>query len=750
VSLRVQLLAVGVVTLVLPLAGVRYVREVEQLLRTEFEQGLSERATRVATALVEQPAVRARLGAGARGSLPDVRCPDTGCSGEAARGIYVQTLRARPQVDGIRAALERAWSLPERNVEEHYAESAIDIGRGHSLLAGIYRDTRYGDELYLAVKVDDPSADGGRVYQSLLGDPNGDRIVLITVDAGGEPRSLLLATGAPGLFRAQTTTAPGYTMGDFNSRVDANWQEIAGGYVVEVRLPLAAFPARERLGIAVIDVDEQRDAASEPADGCTAAEGYEICVAATWNIESFDPALGSYPLPGRLVQPDPQLDRLLAPYDVAGGGRFRIVDREGWIVAQTGSAALPERAAPPASLFVDLLGMALAPNDPAQPRELTPGRAALPGVDRALAGQPDAAWYAGSADTEATVVAAVPLRDAADCGAALSAPCTTAPPFGALLLEQTSDPILTVRNVNLARLLVITLFTTVLVAAVLLGYSTHLSLRVRRLALAAESAVGPRGEISSDMPGRKARDEIGDLARSFTRLLERLREHTDYLRTLASKLSHELRTPLAVVSTSLDNLEHETQTPGGAKYVARLREGTARLDAILVAMSEATRLEQAIADMPLERYDANAVLESCVRAYRDIYPQRDIVYRSAAYDAALRGSPELLAQLLDKLVDNAVSFSPDGSRIDVELEETADELCLAVANFGPPLPATMRSRLFDSFVSVREQRGGARPHLGLGLRVVALVAEFHGGRVTADDLPGGDGVVFRVFFPRQR
>jgi signal transduction histidine kinase len=307
-----------------------------------------------------------------------------------------------------------------------------------------------------------------------------------------------------------------------------------------------------------------------------------------------------------------------------------------------------------------------------------------------------------------------------------------------------------VRNVNLARLLVITLFTTVLVAAVLLGYSTHLSLRVRRLALAAEGAVGPRGEISTDMPGRKARDEIGDLARSFTRLLERLREHTEYLKTLASKLSHELRTPLAVVSTSLDNLEHETQTAGGAKYVARLREGTARLDAILVAMSEATRLEQAIADMPLERYDANAVLESCVRAYRDIYPQRDIVYRSAARDAALRGSPELLAQLLDKLVDNAVSFSPDGSRIDVELEETADELCLAVANFGPPLPATMRARLFDSFVSVREQRGGARPHLGLGLRVVALVAEFHGGRVTADDLPGGDGVVFRVFFPRRR
>jgi signal transduction histidine kinase len=472
-------------------------------------------------------------------------------------------------------------------------------------------------------------------------------------------------------------------------------------------------------------------------------------VAATWDIERFDVTRPDAPTPGRLVQREPELQRLLAQY-AGGGGRFRIVDRDGFVVAEEGSAAGAAREEPPTSIFVGLLGMALAPNDPPQPAERPPGRVSMATVERALAGEGATDWFAGSAEREATVVAAVPLRDRPDCTAASFVECeqTTEPPFGAVVLEETSDPILTLRNATLAELLFGTLLATVLIAAFLLGYATRLSLRVRRLALAAESAVGPRGEIRTDMPGRKAGDEIGDLSRSFTRLLERLREHTDYLKTLASKISHALSTPLAVVSTSLDILEHEPQTPGGAKYVARLREGTARLDAILVAMSEATRLEQAIADMPLERYDAHAVLESCVRAYRDIYPEREITYRSNARDAALRGSPELLAQLLDKLVDNAVGFSPAGSRIDVELEESADELCLAVANVGPPLPETMRTRLFDSFVSVREQRG-ARPHLGLGLRVVALVAELHGGRVAADDLPGGEGVVFRVWFPRR-
>jgi two-component system sensor histidine kinase ChvG len=274
-------------------------------------------------------------------------------------------------------------------------------------------------------------------------------------------------------------------------------------------------------------------------------------------------------------------------------------------------------------------------------------------------------------------------------------------------------------------------------------------LRVRRLAGAATAALGPRGEIHSAMPGTTAGDELGALARSFAALLERLREHTQYLRTLASKLSHELRTPLAVVTTSLDNLEHERDGPAAGEYLKRLREGTKRLDGILAAMSEATELEQAIRETPAQPFDLAAVVASCCAAYRDVYPQREIVYRSGvAAPAAVVGSGDLVAQLLDKLVDNAVSFSAVGSRIDVSLEAAGNGLELAVANRGPPLPAQMRGRLFDSLVSLRAQRDG-RPHLGLGLHIVALVADFHGGRCEADDLPDGGGAVFRVWFPKR-
>ena len=350
-------------------------------------------------------------------------------------------------------------------------------------------------------------------------------------------------------------------------------------------------------------------------------------------------------------------------------------------------------------------------------------------------GEPIAAWYAGGFEQEAIVAAAAPIGG-------------NHAPLGAVVLEQASDSILTLTNQARVRLMMLTLAVSVAAALGLLGFATVLSLRVRRLAQAAETALGPKGEIRVALPGRGAQDEIGDLARSFENLLERLRGYTEYLRTLSSKLSHELRTPLAVISTSLDNLEHESHSSASDALLRRLRDGAQRLDAILVAMSEATRLEQAIKDTARETIDLHAVVESCCTAYADVYRSHEIAYRRTAQETRVTGSGELVAQLLDKLVDNAVSFAGAGSCIDVELGEAAERILLTVTNRGSTLPAPMRRQLFDSLVSVRDKSDG-RPHLGLGLHVVALIAEFHGGGVAADDLPDRSGVVFTVWFPKR-
>jgi len=321
---------------------------------------------------------------------------------------------------------------------------------------------------------------------------------------------------------------------------------------------------------------------------------------------------------------------------------------------------------------------------------------------------------------------------------------------GAVVVEETTNPIASLRSDALERLLLLTLAAFAGTAAILIGFATRLSQRIRRLRDEAESAIDARGRLGRVGAGSDAGDEIGDLSRSISAMLARLAQHHVYLESMAGRLSHELRTPIAVVRSSLENLKLAAAPEEIRTYVARAEEGLARLNTILQRMSEATRLEQALRTAERERYDLAAVVRGCVEGYRLAYAATPIVLDAPARALEVSGSPDLGAQLLDKLVENAVEFSPAGEAVRVRLQEQGRYALLAVQNKGPALPAQMRARLFESMVSVRETRAGAAPHLGLGLYVARLIAEFHGGAIEATDAPGGDGVIVRVHLPLTR
>jgi dedicated sortase system histidine kinase len=321
---------------------------------------------------------------------------------------------------------------------------------------------------------------------------------------------------------------------------------------------------------------------------------------------------------------------------------------------------------------------------------------------------------------------------------------------GAVVVEETTNPIASLRSDALERLLLLTLAAFAGTTAVLIGFATRLSQRIRRLRDEAESAIDTRGRLARIAAGSDAGDEIGDLSRSFSAMLARLAQHHAYLESMAGRLSHELRTPIAVVRSSLENLKLAATPEEIATYVARAEEGLGRLNTILQRMSEATRLEQALRTAERERYDLAAVVRGCVEGYRLAYAATPLALELPGRALEVSGSPDLGAQMLDKLVENAVEFSPPGETVRVRLAEQGRYAELAVYNKGPLLPAAMRPRLFESMVSVRETRSGSVPHLGLGLYVARLIAEFHGGAIEAADAVSRDGVVMRVHLPLAR
>ncbi len=417
--------------------------------------------------------------------------------------------------------------------------------------------------------------------------------------------------------------------------------------------------------------------------------------------------------------------------------RIWVVNRDYRVLALAGSLKRPEAAEAP-GLWQSLLGRLIQrPTEDFDEAVAADVLATGRDIAGALQGTPGAR-VRNTPDGRAVVVsAAYPIWNGDEV-------------LGAVVVEETTNSILSVRSRALERLLVVTLAAFAVAAAVLLAFATRLSHRIRRLRDEAESAIDASGRLTTRIAtGSDAGDEIGDLSRSFSIMLARLSQHHAYLESMASRLSHELRTPIAVVRSSLENLDLQPLPAEARVYIERAEEGLARLNTILTRMSEATRLEESLAAQERERFDLAAVVAGCVEGYRGAYPGHAFELGLPAGAIDVDGAPDLAAQLLDKLAANAVDFSAPGAAIVVSVErEGANEGRMArvsVENQGPPLPEEMRGTLFESMVSVRKERG-AGPHLGLGLYIARLIAEFHGGSVRADNLPAGGGVIVSATF----
>ena len=531
----------------------------------------------------------------------------------------------------------------------------------------------------------------------------GDHLTL-TLQHGALSRGYLLASAAPGHFDALTLSEASDNA--LPTTLDGFWQEDGSGYRIELRLPRAQMP--DKMSLTAYDGARPR---SETAD----------------------------PLP--LLSLSAELSNELAEFSPEGM-RVRLLSGEGWVVAESG--ALPnanaESPQPRRRWLENLVYRRLLAPSLTAAADFAPNLPRLNATEvwQALSGVAATAWHPGIASDQFVLTAAVPLTSGGEVR-------------GALLLEQAGDSLPLLTNRALLSLGGASLLALVLAGGVLFAFASALSLRIRRLRDAAEKALHRSGKPDpAGLPLIDARDELGDLARSFARLLDEVGAYTDYLRTLASKLSHELQTPLAIVKSSLDNLDHQRLPADAQPYLARARDGAERLGALVRAMSQASRMERAIAAAEAEDFDLVAVVRGCVEGYRPLLAPRRLDASLPSGQFIMHGAPELIAQALDKLVDNARSFTPEDGRIAIGLAAHEDGAEITVENSGPLLPPSLQDRLFDSLVSLRSggvapgQKPSDAPHLGLGLYVVRLIAEAHRGSAAASNLADGSGVEFAL------
>jgi dedicated sortase system histidine kinase len=689
VTIRAKLLLLGLVTISLPWAGCQYAREMESLLRVAEQQALLAVAQTIATSLQGRRDLLLRGAANA----PLVAGPND---------FEALPLSAEPVLDGS----------PDEWPRDAPASRSFKSAQGDELR--VLTGTR-GRFLHLLLEATDQRLVFDRADAAALeSEQLGDRVWLALDDESGYGWQYFIASTAAGAVRARRIETREYGREEVveEPRIRGRWQPTASGWRLELRLPLSMV----RNGLGVLVDDRDRRGANATSYGSLAAQDLAIR--------------------GRLIAAAPELHDYLARFRQPGV-RLVAATPSGAVLAEVNALAVPAQISPAQAVLSRLYRRFTDRSSLAQRiTETAPGRLDAEQVRQATAGRSTTALLASTDERRLVVAAAAPVLDV-----------DSARVIAVLQVAQTADRWLLLRDRALTRLLNLTLLVTALAMIASFGFAIWLGRRLVRLKRASESALTRVGATRSEFPDTRAGDELGDVARSFAALLARLDAYTDYLRGLAGKLAHEIRTPLTIVRSSLENLESENVSDAARVYVQRARAGSDRLGAILQAMGAATRVEEAIEQSEKVEFDLRGLLDSAVQSYRSAFGAHRFALEAQERALPWQGAPDLIMQMLDKLIDNAVDFTERGQTITIRLRELSDGALIEVENPGPALPLESQARLFES---LWQSRAGSdsRPHFGLGLYIVRLIAEFHGGRVSATSLPGEAGVRFAVTLPR--
>lgn len=318
---------------------------------------------------------------------------------------------------------------------------------------------------------------------------------------------------------------------------------------------------------------------------------------------------------------------------------------------------------------------------------------------------------------------------------------------GAVVVEESDRNSRSITVAGLEALLAMTLVIFFVGFVALMVFAWRLAFRVRRLQTEADRAIDAHGRITGVISGAASRDEIGALAVTLEDILGRLKRYNSYLEQMAARLSHELRTPVAVVRSSLDNLRLSALAEPDQVYIKRADEGIKRLSNLISRMSEASQLEQFLRGAERELFDIDALVKGCVEGYRAAYPHHRFDLNSAEKPVLVSGIADAIAQLLDKLVQNAIDFSIIDTPITISVTIRGQRVVISVENKGGVLPDAVSAQLFTSMVSSRQGTAAQEGHLGLGLYIVKIITDFHGGVVFASNLADRSGVRFKVEIP---
>ncbi len=255
-----------------------------------------------------------------------------------------------------------------------------------------------------------------------------------------------------------------------------------------------------------------------------------------------------------------------------------------------------------------------------------------------------------------------------------------------------------------------------------------------------------KGDFSVRLPIPKERDLAG-LAQTFNDMVEQLGRQQMLADSFISNVSHEFRNPLSAIRGYAQLLESDELTPEERKeYCAIIEEKAMGLSGMVTDILELSRLENQGTKPELTSYSLDEQLRQTVLVAMAAWKDKPIDMEVSIEPVTIEAPKDLMAQVWQNLIDNAIKFTPEGGRVSVILLDTPQEAVVRVEDTGEGMDEETQSRMFDKFYQGPNHRNGQGN--GLGLALVQSVLSLYGAEVLVNSIPG-EGTSIHVRLKKQ-
>jgi len=248
-------------------------------------------------------------------------------------------------------------------------------------------------------------------------------------------------------------------------------------------------------------------------------------------------------------------------------------------------------------------------------------------------------------------------------------------------------------------------------------------------------------------------DEIGKLTKSIDEMTKELQKRTARAETFSNDLAHEIRNPLASLKSASELLDKTTKKTESEKLLEIINHDVERIERLITDYSQMLKDEASWSREQMTKVNLIEIINNVADDFRqDLKNQNKKVYISIKKKTISKnghyilGIENRLEQVIANLLDNSISFSDNNKKIDIEVDETSNNLVVLIKDEGPGFSETSPQKIFKRFYSNRPKSFGK--HSGLGLNIVKNIVELHEGTISASNRPNKGGAQVELLLPK--